>query len=66
MTTKSADRTSALDTDRAAAPFAIVTGASTGIGLPWPMNVRPTATIFWWWPTSPRSTTPRVNSSKPR
>ena len=33
MTTKSADRTSALDTDRAAAPFAIVTGASTGIGL---------------------------------
>ena len=45
MTTKSADRTSAQDIDRAAAPFAIVTGASTGIGLSsWPMNARPTAT----------------------
>ena len=33
MTTNPADRTSAKDIDRAAAPFAIVTGASTGIGL---------------------------------
>jgi threonine dehydrogenase-like Zn-dependent dehydrogenase len=33
MTTKSAERSSASDIHRAAAPFAIVTGASTGIGL---------------------------------
>jgi NADP-dependent 3-hydroxy acid dehydrogenase YdfG len=32
MTTKSAD-SSAKDIHRAAAPFAVVTGASTGIGL---------------------------------
>jgi short-subunit dehydrogenase len=33
MTTKSAARSSAEDINRAAAPFAVVTGASTGIGL---------------------------------
>jgi short-subunit dehydrogenase len=33
MTTKSAGRTSAKDSNRAAAPFAVVTGASSGIGL---------------------------------
>jgi uncharacterized protein len=33
MTTKSAGRSSAKDINRAAAPFAVVTGASTGIGL---------------------------------
>jgi uncharacterized protein len=33
MTTKSADQSSAKDINRAAAPFAVVTGASTGLGL---------------------------------
>jgi NAD(P)-dependent dehydrogenase (short-subunit alcohol dehydrogenase family) len=33
MTTNSSERLSPKDTNRAAAPFAIVTGASTGIGL---------------------------------
>jgi short chain dehydrogenase len=33
MTTKSTGRSSAKDINRAAAPFAVVTGASTGIGL---------------------------------
>jgi uncharacterized protein len=33
MTTKSADQSSAKDINRAAAPFAVVSGASTGLGL---------------------------------
>ena len=62
MTTDSSELL--LETNRVAAQFAIVTGASTGIGLSLAFECASHGYDLLMWPTSSRSTRLRVKSSK--